>query len=193
MELKDYITLSIAFLGWAWAIIQFIITRKNQKSDKILEKRFDVYSSFMNKMDEMSSKMRADPKMVYGTSTELMEKLLSGDEEESNKALIKFNSDLLQMTKNSVEPMLMVNQELNKLKMVCSNALLPKIEEYKKLIADYNDDFQIALNNLSNNKDLEITARELGNLGHEQRNIRLTELWKEIETMMRNEIGYYSK
>jgi len=193
MESKDYITIGIAILGWTWAIIQFILTRRNQKLDKILEKRFEVYSTFMNKMDEMNNKMRADPKLIFGTSSELMGKLLSGDEDETNKALLKFNDDLVEMTKMSVEPLLIVNQELNKLKMVCSNNMLPKIEEYKKLTTDYSDEFQIVLNKLSANKDLEITAKELGNIGHQDRNLRLMALWKEIENMMREEIGYYSK
>ena len=193
MESKDYITIGIAILGWTWAIIQFILTRRNQKLDKILEKRFEVYSTFMNKMDEMNNKMRADPKLIFGTSSELMGKLLSGDEDETNKALLKFNDDLVEMTKMSVEPLLIVNQELNKLKMVCSNNMLPKIEEYKKLTTDYSDEFQIVLNKLSANKDLKITAKELGNIGHQDRNLRLMALWKEIENMMREEIGYYSK
>ncbi len=193
MEIKDYITIGIAVLGWTWAIIQFILSRKHQKLDKILEKRFEVYSNFMNKMDEMNNKMRTDPKMIFRTSSELMATLLSGEEEDMNNALVKFNEELVNMTKTSVEPLLIVNQELNKLKMVCSNEMLPKIEEYKKLTTDYSDEFQIVLNKLSSNKDLEITAKELGNIGHQDRNVQLMTLWKEIETMMRNEIGYYSK
>ncbi|MTK51856.1 hypothetical protein [Paludibacter sp.] len=193
MEIKDYITIGIAILGWTWAIIQFIISRKHQKYDKILEKRFEVYSNFMNKMDEMNNKMRTDPKMIFGTSSELMATLLSGEEEDRNNALVKFNTELVNMTKKSVEPLLIVNQELNKLKMVCSNEMLPKIEEYKKLTTDYSDEFRIVLNKLSSNKDIEITAKELGNIGHQDRNVRLMTLWKEIETMMRDELGYYSK
>lgn len=193
MEVKDYITIGIAIFGWTLAIIQFIISRKHQKHDKILEKRFEVYSNFMNKMDEMNNKMRTDPKMIFGTSSELMATLLSGEEEDMNNALVNFNTELVNMTKKSVEPLLIVNQELNKLKMVCSNEMLPKIEEYKKLTTDYSDEFQIVLNKLSSNKDIEITAKELGNIGHQDRNVRLMTLWKEIETMMRDELGYYSK
>jgi hypothetical protein len=193
MEVKDYITIGIAILGWTWAIIQFIISRKHQKHDKILEKRFEVYSNFMNKMDEMNNKMRTDPKMIFGTSSELMATLLTGEEEDMNNALVNFNTELVNMTKKSVEPLLIVNQELNKLKMVCSNEMLPKIEEYKKLTTDYSDEFQIVLNKLSSNKDIEITAKELGNIGHQDRNVRLMTIWKEIETMMRDELGYYSK
>lgn len=193
METKDFITIGIAVFGWALAIIQFILSRKHQKHDKILEKRFDVYSTFMNKMDEMNHKMRTDPKTIFGISHELMTTLLSGEEENVNKALVLFNTELVNITKNSVESLLIVNQELNKLKMVCSKEMLPKIEEYKKLATDYSDEFQIVLNKLSSNKDLEITAKELRNIGHQDRNLQLIELWKDIETMMREEIGYYSK
>lgn len=193
MENKDYITIGIAVLGWTWAIVQFILSRKHQKQDKILEKRFEVYSTFMNKMDEMNNKMRTDPNMIFGTSSELMATLLSGEEEDMNNALVNFNTELVNMTKKSVEPLLIVNQELNKLKMVCSNEMLPKIEKYKKLTTDYSDEFQIVLNKLSTNKDLEITAKELGNIGHQDRNTQLMTLRQEIETMMRDEIGYYSK
>ena len=33
----------------------------------------------------------------------------------------------------------------------------------------------------------------LSNIGNTERNLRLAVLWQEIEEMMRNEIGYYSK
>lgn len=54
MEKKDYIVIGLGILGWIWGIIQFRLNRKYQKSDKALEKRFEVYSNFMNQMDEMN-------------------------------------------------------------------------------------------------------------------------------------------
>ncbi len=193
METKDYITIGIAILGWTWAIIQFSLNRRNQKKDKALEKRFEVYSSFLTKMDEINQNMRTDPKMIYGITTEFMGRLLKGDEEETNQALLDFNSELIEYTKKSVQPTMILNQELNKLKLVCSDALLPKIEEYKKLSADYLDEFQIVLNRISIKKDINVTATELQNIGHSDRITLMTELWQDIEKMMRDEIGYYKK
>lgn len=193
LELKDILLISLGLLGWTWGIIQFILTRKNQKRDKALEKRFEVYSGFMNKADEISQNMRTDPKMIYGISTQMFSKLLSGDEEETNQALIDFNSELMEYTKRSVQPTMILNQELNKLKLVCSDTLLPKIEEYKKLANDFVDEFQIVMNNLSTNKDLNVTAKQLENIGHNNRTVLMAELWKEMETLMRNEIGYYKQ
>jgi hypothetical protein len=193
MELKDSLIIGLGILGWSWGIIQFVLTRKNQKKDKALEKRFDVYSAFMNKADEINQNIRTDPKMVYGVATEFLEKLIIGDENEINKALVDYNAELIEYAKRALQPTMILNQELNKLKLVCSNELLPKIEEYKKIANDFNDEFQIVLNRISTKKDINITAKELENIGHSQRTIQLAELWPEIETMMRNEIGYYKQ
>lgn len=191
MEKKDILLITLGTLGWLWAIIQFTITRRNQKKDKALEKRFDVYSSFMSKMDEINQNMRSDPKMVYGISNELMSKLLNGEDSEINNALIEYNDQLIETSKKSVQPILIINQELNKLKLVCSDNLLPKIDQYKTLANDFVDEFQIILNRISINKDINVTAKELSNIGHDDRTKLMTELWKEIEKLMRKEIGYY--
>lgn len=79
MEINDYFIIGLGLLGWIWAIIQFLLNRKYQKSDKALEKRFEVYSNFMNQMDEMSLSMRHDPKLMFGISSDFMEEVLSFD------------------------------------------------------------------------------------------------------------------
>lgn len=193
LEAKDIILAVIGVLGWTWGIVQFILTRRNQKRDKALEKRFDVYSAFMNKSDEINQNMRTDPKMIYGITNEFYSKLINGDEQEINQALIDFNSELIEFTKKSVQPIMILNQELNKLKLVCSDRLLPKIEQYKRLANDYNDEFQIVLNRISTSKDINLTAKELENIGHSNRTTQMADLWKEIEKMMRDEIGYYKQ
>lgn len=193
METKDYIIIGLGLLGWIWGIIQFRLNRKYQKSDKAVEKRFDVYSNFMNQMDEMSLSMRTDPKMIYGISNEFMAEILTGDEEQMNNALLKFNSDLMETTKMSLQPMLIVNQELNKLKLVASNKLLPKINDYKRIVNDFTNDFQSTLNKMSISKDLEQNAIEFQSIGQDERVKEMTKLWQEIEDLMREEIDYYKK
>ena len=158
-----------------------------------MDKRFDVYSNFMNQIDEMSLNMRTDPKMTYGIQTELMAELLTGDEEKMNNALLKFNSELMETTKRSLQPMMIVNQELNKLKLVASANLLPKINEYKVLVNDFTNDFQSVLNKMSSSNDLEQNAKELQSIGQEERGKQMGVLWLEIEQLMRDEIGYYKK
>ena len=193
METKDYFIIGLGILGWIWGIIQFRLNRKYQKADKAIDKRFEVYSNFMNQMDEMSLNMRTDPNATYGISTEFMSEVVTGDEDRINNALIKFNEKLLETTRNSLQPMMIVNSELTKLKLDASQKLLPKITEYKTLVNDYTSEFQTVLNKLSNSNDLEYTAQQLQSIGHEERGKRMAELWLEIESLMRDEIDYYKK
>ena len=193
MTTKDYFIIGLGILGWIWAIVQFRLNRRSQKADKAVEKRFEVYSNFMNQMDEMGTNMRKDPNATYGIPTEFMAEILTGDEERINDALLKLNKNLLETTRNSLQPMMMVNTELNKLKLVASEKLLPKINEYKILVNDYTNEFQTVLNSLSTSNDLEYNAKQLQSIGHEERGKRMGELWLEIESMMRNEIDYYKK
>ncbi|SHL83886.1 hypothetical protein [Flavobacterium xanthum] len=193
METKDYLIIGLGLLGWVWGIIQFKLNRKYQRSDKALEKRFDVYSNFMNQMDEIIFNMRTDPQMTYGIGNEFMEEVLTGDEIRINNALLKFNSDLLETTKKSLQPMMIVNQELNKLKLVASNKLLPKLNDYKRIVNDFTNDYQTVLNRMSNSNSLEQNANELKSIGQVERGNQMTELWQEIEQLMRDEIDYYKK
>lgn len=193
MEIKDYLIIGLGVLGWIWGIVQFRLNRKYQKADKALEKRFEVYSNFMNQMDEMSLNMRTDPNATYGIPTEFMSEILTGDENRINDALLKFNENLLETTRKSLQPMMIVNSELNKLKLVASEKLLPKINEYKTLVNDYTNEFQTVLNSLSTSNDLEYNANQLQSIGHEERNKRMGTLWLEIENLMRDEIDYYKK
>jgi len=193
VENKDYFIIGLGILGWVWGIVQFRLSRKYQKLDKAIDKRFEVYSGFMNQMDEMSLNMRKNPNATYGISTEFMSEMLTGDEEKINNALLKFNKNLLDTTRDSLQPMIIVSSELNKLKLVASEKLLPKINEYKTIVNDYTNEFQSVLNSLSIKNDLEFNAKQLQSIGHEERGKRMAELWQEIEILMRNEIDYYKK
>lgn len=137
--------------------------------------------------------MRTDPQMTYGIGNEFMEEMLTGDEIRINNALLKFNSDLLEKTKKSLQPMMIVNQELNKLKLVASNKLLPKLNDYKRIVNDFTNDYQTVLNRMSNSNSLEQNANELKSIGQVERGNQMTELWQEIEQLRRDEIDYYKK
>ena len=192
MELKDYLIIGLGLIGWIWGIIQFRLNRKYQKFDRAIDKRFEVYSNFMEKMDQMSANMRSDPNAIYGIQTDLMSDIISGDEERSNNAFKKFNEKLFDLTKNASESLMMVYQELNKLRLVASEKLLPKINEYRSLVQDYMNEYQAALTQMSSNK-LDQNAEILQSIGYEKRNERMKVLWQEIEDLMREEIGFYSK
>ena len=192
MEQKDIWLIILCALGWSWGVIQFFINRRNQKNDKALEKRFEIYTAYMKKSDELMEHMRTDPNMVYGITTEFMNEILDGEQEQINDALLSFNTKLLEFTKRATQPLMILNQELNNLYLVCSNELLPKIQEYKKLAIDYNSECQTTLQTISP-KDGQDMINKLSLIGHDNRWIRLSELNSEILSLMRNEIGYYNR
>jgi hypothetical protein len=192
MEQKDIWIIILGALGWSWGIIQFFINRRNQKNDKALEKRFEIYTAYMKKSDELMEQMRTDPNIVYGITTEFMSEILGGEQGQINDALLNFNTKLLEFTKRATQPLMILNQELNNLYLVCSNEFLPKIQEYKKLANDYNSEYQSTLQTISP-KDGQDMINKLSLIGHDNRWIRLTELNTEIFSLMRNEIGYYNR
>jgi uncharacterized membrane protein SpoIIM required for sporulation len=53
MEIKDFILIVIAFLGWTWGVILYFINRKLQRKEKMTDRRFEVYSGYMKKADEL--------------------------------------------------------------------------------------------------------------------------------------------
>lgn len=193
MELKDILIISLAIGGWGWGIIQFFVNRKNQKKDKAIEKRFDVYSAFMNKVDEMSAATRNDPQMMVGITNDAISRIINGDELEGNRALTELNIKLMEQAKNGVKSAMIINQEFNKVQLVCSPKLLPKIDEYKALFNDYMDEIQVILNNLSGNTDISKTAQAFQSIGQDERTKRFGELHEEVKKQMREEIGFYNK
>jgi hypothetical protein len=140
MELKDTILIAIAILGWAWGIIQFVINYRNQKNDKIIERKYLAYSKYMKQVDEIMNNIRNNPNMIYGISTEFMQSMISGNETDINSALITFNEKLINFVKQSSEPLIIVKQELNALLLVCSKELKDKIDVLIELVTDFNND-----------------------------------------------------
>jgi hypothetical protein len=189
MGTKEILLIVVAFLGWSWAIIQFFINRRNHKRDKTIERRYESYSDYMKKSDELMNKVRIDPKMVYGIPSDFMATMLNGNPEEIDNALIKFNSELLEFTKKATEPIMILNQELSALLLVCSDELSPKINELKSLSIDFNNEFQNVLNSISPNESNDMIEK-LKTIGHNNRWRRFEGLNVEILLLMRKEINY---
>jgi hypothetical protein len=188
MEQKDILLIILAFLGWSWGIFQFFINRSNQKKDKLTDRRFEAYVSYMKKVDELMTNVRTDPNMIYGISTDFMRIALTGDEELINNALLEFNEKLLDFVKKATEPIMILKQELNPLLITCSKELGIKIEELIYLSTDFNNEMQKALSQISINNTDSI-VRELNTLGHDKRWLRFENLNQEIISQMRKEIG----
>ena len=83
MEKKDLFLLLLGFCGWGCGVIQFIINRRNQKRDKLSDRRYEAYSAYMKKYDELMNGVRTDPNMIFGFTSEFVQtavvsKIISG-------------------------------------------------------------------------------------------------------------------
>jgi hypothetical protein len=85
---------------------------------------------------------------------------------------------------------MILNQELNKLKLICSNDLLLKINELKVFNDKSIADVQRLLNNISLINDINITITELNNWENNTNYQVIAILWQDMEVLMRKEISY---
>lgn len=187
MSTELWLTIIIAIIGWAWAIIQIIYKRKWQKKDALVARRYDAYFQYMRKCEEINENMRKDPRAIFNIAQEFVTKILNGNNKEINDDLIEFNQQLLDYFKRACYLLTIINQESNSLLIIASKELLRKVEEQKKLIIDFNNEMQNCLNRI-NIKDGN-SFQVLNTIGQDNRWHRLSSLNNEIITLMRKEIG----
>jgi hypothetical protein len=130
--------------GWIVSIIQFIVNRRNQQKDKLLDRKYEAYSSYMKKYDEVMQNVRKDPSKLMESYNKIFVNMLNNasNEEAINNELINFNQELSQYVLNAVKPLIILKNELNNLILICSDELKNKIDEMVKLTQDYSNAVQ---------------------------------------------------
>ena len=83
MTIELIVTIIIAVIGWGWAITQFCYKRKWQKRDAIAARRYDAYSQYMRKYEEISENIRKDPQSVFMLYAEFVAKAIKANGEET--------------------------------------------------------------------------------------------------------------
>ena len=142
----------------------------------------------MKKADELMNNVRNDPNMIYGISSELYEIILEEDEEKPNKALVDFNTKLLDFVKKASDPLMILRQELNTLQIICSKKLQKRIDEFNVLVTDFNNHMQKSLS-IINPNDTNLMIQELQTLSQNERWKRFESLNNKIISLMRKELG----
>lgn len=185
---KDILIGVVAVLGWFWAVVQFFLNRRHQRKDKILDRRYDAYSGYLKKSDELWNAVRNDPGMTYGITNDFMRIALEGDEAKTNTALLEFNQKMYEFAKRATEPLMIIRQEISSLELICSSVLLGKITELKALIEQYNSAMQTALG-LFNVYDMGPYQAYVQEMSANPMWRRFEELNREMLGLMRKEIG----
>ena len=187
MSIELIITIIIAIVGWIIAVIEMKKNRNWQRKDAIANRRYEAYSKYLAKIDEISDQMKKAPQEIIGKmQTEFLTSLFNDGN--SDEALIRFNKQLAEYVSNSVEPMSIMKQEISSLKLVASPKMLVLLDELQALTDDLYNDFQNCLSKL-NPSDTE-SFKALETVGKEKRYTRFITLDAEIKKLMREEIQF---
>lgn len=187
MNTDQIITSILALGGWAFGFYQMYKNRKWQEKDLLINRKYDAYSSFMKKLDEINNSIRNNPNMIYGISNDLMQSILNGDVDEMEDALLKFNQKLIDFVKTSTDPLRIINQEISSLLLISSESLKIKLIKLKELNTDFYDEMQICLSKISAKDTNSLKVFET--MGHDQRWKEFCNLHEEIMSLMRQEIN----
>ena len=188
MSIEPISTLALGIGGWIFAFIELYANRKWQKKDRIKEKRLTAYQAFMEKLDKINSTMQSDPATsIFELSFELINDIQKGVSLDTPKTISEFGRKLLEQTKKSVEPLMVVTNEINSMKLIASPALLVKLEELKMLCTDLYNEMMISLSKISGPQLEEF--QQLKTVGQQERWKRFGSLNDEIFKLMRKEIG----
>jgi hypothetical protein len=149
MDISLIVAIIIAMLGWIFGFYQMCLKRHWQKKDFLKSKRCEVYSAFMQKIEEINRSMRNNPNVIYGLTDELMRSFMNGKTEDIDEALLKFNQRLVDYVQDSVTPLMIINQEISSLLLIASEPILKKLIVLKSLIEDFNQEMQSCLSRIN--------------------------------------------
>jgi hypothetical protein len=166
-KLVEYKDLLIASFGWLFALVEFIINRNITHQDKRRERKYQAYSAYMRKADEVMNNVRNDPNKLLDINSDFFKQTLNnmGNEKIINEYLIRYNDHIKEFVINATQPLLILRQELNEMKLICSNELLGKIEDFEKLVVEYNNAVQQSIAGTIS-KDINSTVTALQILTH---------------------------
>lgn len=188
ISIAEWVTITIALIGWTFGIVQLFLKQRWQKKDFLREKRFNAYQKYMNKIDEIGNSMKMKPfSEILGMQKDFITSILNGEPDEFERALVDFNAKLIDKVQQSLAPLTIVNQELNELRLIASDELVEKIEDLRNLTYELSNEMQNCLSRI-NIKDPN-SFTELKTIGMDQRYERFSTLNDEIFRLMRKEIN----
>lgn len=188
MDTGHWVLICTTLFGGLFALVQFVKKRQYENHDKIVEKKYTVYSSYLNKIDALNENLRLNTVSIFEITTKHYATIIQYPDQSQN-ALISMNNELSAFLKNAMQPMQILNTELNNLYLISSVELLKKLQEYQGLVNIFNDEIENALSVCSTMSPA-IISEHMNKLGKSERMQRIPILHREIIELMRKEINY---
>ena len=187
MEIGLIITIILAVAGWGVAFWQMHLKHKWQKKEKLVDRRYEVYSQCLKRFDEISTN-------VQHSSEDLLRNKLS----EFAVAVLEEGADIESLTSdfqgyminymlNAVNPVVVMQRELSALKLVASQELLVIIEEMLSLATILYQEGIALISQLLRTNDLAMwQTADITNINVHSK--RFEELQSKLLYQMRKEI-----
>ena len=134
------VTVILAPLLFYW------LNKREQRRQRRFEIRYEQYQKFLTKLDEIAEGSRTMFAAEFGPLIKRIVPRILGNPSDSDAALIELNEELHNLTSGVHETYSKAKNELNGLRLVCSNQLLPLVEEF---ISTQDRQFQRSLDLLA--------------------------------------------
>lgn len=150
LEVSHWILIATTISGYAFALIQYFLKRKQAKKSLIAERKYIAYSNVLKKFDEVNKNIRINSAELLQSSADVFTKIISSNsQDEMNSALIQFNKKLNEQTTKAFQPLTILKEEQYSLKLLYSDKLKAKIEEYISIADRLFSKYNSLLSNLS--------------------------------------------
>lgn len=114
-------------------LIFFILKRWDDKKRRNFDLRYAEYKHYLKALEQISASGHADFERLMGETYANCLKDILATEGQSNEPLITLNREVNNLTENIRKSFTQSTQELNGLRLVCSEKLLEKVNEFVKI------------------------------------------------------------
>lgn len=187
MEVGLIITVLIALIGWGIAIWQMYLNRKWQKRDALANRRYDVYSKFLENIEHVYAELTKSPTNRLRKEREDFNiSTIGGDRIIFYDAAGRYNEALITFMKETIAPIPMLNREAIDIKLIASEDIQLKIDYLLDILKGIYNDYESTLANVDIH-DYK-THKTILDLQKDSRIMQLKELKIGIESQMKKEI-----
>jgi len=168
-------------------LIFFLLKRWDDKKRRNFEIRYAEYKHYLKALEQIASSSHADFERFMSTAyASCMNEILT-TEGQSSAPLVRLNQEVNNLTANVRKSFTQATQELHGLRLVCSEKLLHKVNEYVNIQRELIDSSCSVMGNLNQININDPSASISGEMKEKAERTKV--LFEEIVQQMRSELG----
>jgi hypothetical protein len=168
-------------------LIFFLLKRWEDKKRRNFEIRYAEYKHYLKALEQVATTSYVDFESLIGETYANCLKEILASEGQSNEPLLRLNQEVNNLTANVRKSFTQATQELNGLRLVCSEKLLGKVNEFVNIQRQLIDEachLMGKMNKININNPSSIITGEM-----KAKSERSQVLFEEIVRQMRKELG----